>query len=193
MRYLLAFGLVSLVVLGRVLTPRLHLPWNIVPVGAIAIYAGARLSRRVAIWVPILGMLVTDLVLNTIYGLPLFSPNQAVSYATLGLVAAVFGPLASEPRALVRTSLAIGSALLFYLTTNFAAWMWPYSMADGTATIYARDWTGLMSSYIAGLPFLRNPLLSEVIGVTLLFGAEAIANVLGARFQARATASENAG
>src|SRR5262245_62076319 len=52
---LTAITLVVLAVVCRLLTPVLH-GWNFVPMGALALYAGARLPRRWAWVVPIVAM-----------------------------------------------------------------------------------------------------------------------------------------
>jgi hypothetical protein len=47
------------------------------------------------------------------------------------------------------------SALSFFLITNFGAW-W-------VDPLYSKDFTGLLNSYIAGIPFFRGTLVGNVL------------------------------
>ena len=64
------------------------------------------------------------------------------------------------------TNLLVGSisgAVLFYLITNFA-FFYP-------ATMYPHNLSGILASYVAGLPFLNNMLVGDLIYGTALFGS----------------------
>src|SRR5580692_3681893 len=67
--------------------------WHFVPMGAIALYAGARLPRRWAWLVPVAGMVLSDLVIDYGRGRSMYETWRWVSYATLGATALI-GPLA---------------------------------------------------------------------------------------------------
>src|SRR5438445_383927 len=88
--------LVALAVTCRLLSPVLH-TWNLVPAGAVAIYAGARLPRRWAWAVPVAAMFISDQFLNYGGQWPLFGLTRWTVYGTLAATAAI-SLVARNPR-----------------------------------------------------------------------------------------------
>lgn len=170
----LAFGsVVGLGFLSRVLP---H-PDNFTPVIAMALVAGAFASRRyVAVLLPLLAMLLSDLVLyNTIYaeyasgffGLGSVLGN-GFSYGALVLLAVL--PMLLPARLRTRwtslVGLGVGGALLFFFVSNFGVW--------ASESLYPPTITGLTACLAAGLPFLPATTFS-----TLVYGAIAAATLKG--------------
>jgi len=58
---------------------------------------------------------------------------------------------------------AIGSSLMFFFVSNFVAWL------EGHGG-YAYTPSGLVSCYIAAIPFARNMFLANVFYSSVLFG-----------------------
>jgi hypothetical protein len=58
--------------------------------------------------------------------------------------------------------LAALSSVFFFVTSNFAVWMF--------SGIYARDAAGLVKCYIAALPFFQNTLMGDLFWTAVLFG-----------------------
>jgi hypothetical protein len=58
---------------------------------------------------------------------------------------------------------ALSSSVLFYLVTNFGAWL--------GNPMYSQNFFGLISSYIAGLPFLINGSIATLVYGYGVFGA----------------------
>jgi hypothetical protein len=125
--------------------------WNCTPVGALALFAGARLRSRLGLLVPLVVMALSDLLLIRPLadrGLSAFSWGTPLIYAAF-LIYAVFG------RTLVGRSFsplriggaAVLGAVLFFLLSNFADW------AFGTS--YPRTLAGLLECYAMGIPFYR--------------------------------------
>ena len=56
----------------------------------------------------------------------------------------------------------VGASVLFFLLTNLGAWI--------TSGLYPMTFDGLMQAYIAGIPFLQNSLLGNLVFTALLFG-----------------------
>ena len=51
--------------------------------------------------------------------------------------------------------MAVFSSLIFFVITNFAVWLvWDF---------YPKTFDGLILCYVAGLPFLRNTLMSTIL------------------------------
>jgi hypothetical protein len=176
--------LVALVTICRVVPHT----WNLVAVGAVALYAGAKLPRRWAWAVPIAGMALSDLFIDwghadrpalTISRMTIYGTYVAIAW--LGLLARRARGW-SAPIALGVLSLT-GSAL-FFLTTNFAEW------AAGPLHLYPHTWQGLVACYTAAIPFADKTMVADLVGTALLFGVDALAH--RAREGRRATAKPRA-
>ena len=149
----LAMSLVGLDVVARVAP---HAP-NVTPIAASAVFAGMMLrSRALALAVPLLAMLVSDLVVGA-YDWRI----MGVVYAALALPALLARWGRARPM-VVLAPLVLSSSLLFYATTNFAVWAF--------SGMYAHDLNGLVLCYVAALPFLYNTMAGDALWTTLLFG-----------------------
>jgi hypothetical protein len=159
---IIGFLLVALAVAFRLLSPALHW-WNFVPVGAVALYAGARLSRRWAWTVPLIAMVVSDVILDYGRNRPVFEPSRWTVYATLAATTWL-GLIARSPkvRPWMLPGLSLLGSTLFFVTTNFATW------AEGRE--YPMTWAGLTLCYVKGLEFLRPTVAADLIGTCALFG-----------------------
>jgi len=60
---------------------------------------------------------------------------------------------------------ALSSSILFFVITNFAAFL---------SGMYPISWTGLVSCYVAAIPFFQNTVASNLIFSGLLFGGFAL-------------------
>jgi len=148
----LAMSFVGLDVVARVAP---HAP-NVTPIAASAVFAGMMLrSRALALAVPLLAMLVSDLVVGA-YDWRI----MGVVYAALALPALLARWGRARPM-VVLAPLVLSSSLLFYATTNFAVWAF--------SGMYAHDLNGLVLCYVAALPFLYNT-AGDALWTTLLFG-----------------------
>lgn len=177
MTTLLGLMLVGLGVLSR-LVPH---PPNMVAMGAIALYGGAKLPKRFALAVPVAAMAISDILINRVYNAAFFSLPQLVSYATFILIVLIGMSLARSGGPMRRGLLAVGSALLFFVTTNFAVWVAPHMLPGSTPTVYPMTAAGLQACYLAALPFLWNQVMAELVGVTALFGLDFLGRALIAR------------
>lgn len=157
-----AFVLIALGVLSRLIP---HPP-NAVAMGALALYAGARLPRRWAVAVPLAAMFLSDLMLDYGTSRSLFSPVRLTSYATFAVIVLLGRLPRPNVGALVRVEMSLGASLLFFLTTNLAVWWWD--------AMYPRTLQGLTFCYEAALPFFGNTLCADLAGTALLFGCDAL-------------------
>ncbi len=155
-----------------------HIP-NFAPVTAAALFGAAYLPKKYALLLPLLAIALSDYLL--LYINP-FSPN-IVNFSHLQplsalihdttvwvwasfMVSGLFGLALRKKRGALRIgSLTLLASLQFYAITNFGVW---------AAGAYARDVSGLLSSYVAGLPFLRWTLLGDFIYVASFFGLYAL-------------------
>jgi len=154
MRYGLVLGLILLAVAGRLIP---H-PDNFTPIMAVALFAGATLSPRIAYVVPLAALVVSDLLL----GFPLDSMTLVVYgclFASVGI-----GQWLAKRRTWTRTGLAaVAGSLVFYLVTNFAVWLEPHGL-------YAHTVDGLLQCYVMAIPFFCNSLAGDLFWTALLFG-----------------------
>jgi hypothetical protein len=165
--------LVVLAVALRLLSATYHL-WNLVPVGAVALYAGARLPRRWAWAIPVAAIVLSDLVLDYGSNRPVFEPTRWTIYATLAATAGL-GLIARSPkmRAWMLPGLSLLGSTLFFVTTNFATW------AEGQ--LYPLTMAGLVDCYIKAIPFHQNTILAELVGTCVLFSLGPIVERAAAR------------
>ena len=163
----LAFGLTVAAALLRLIP---HPP-NFAPIGAVALFGGAKLKGWQAYVVPLLAMLVTDPIRSLMEGgYAAYSWFTLVIYSSF-LVSVVLGRVFlrqtnSVPR--IAGVVFLGS-LQFYLITNFAVWA-------GAQTLYAHSWAGLMECYAAALPFFGRTVLADLFYTGVLFTAYALLN-----------------
>lgn len=149
---------ISLIVVGIVFRLIPHAP-NFTPVGAIALFGGAVLSARLAIWLPVAIMIGSDLFLGA-HGTMLFTYG---GYALVGMFGMLLRNSSNSLRIPVGT---LGGALIFYIVSNFGVWV--------EGKLYPHTFQGLVDCYVAALPFFRNSLVADLVFTTLLFGTYAL-------------------
>jgi len=146
-----------------------HWP-NFTAVGAIAIFgAAAYRNRWWAYLMPLAILLLSDLwINNVIYG----AHYEGFQWFTPGFIFIYGGFLATAilARKYVRNyrigpilGMSLGSALIFFLLTNFGVWL--------SAGMYPLNLSGLLMAYAAGLPFLATMAAANVFYGALFFGA----------------------
>jgi hypothetical protein len=170
-----AFLLIALAVLSRVLP---HPAWlNFTAVGGALLYFGARRSLR-EIWAPLVALMATDYYLTVFfYRYPFHVSAYLLTWAWYAGVIVLGRFLLARKTSVARVSAGVLLApTSFFLITNFAAWA-------AMPQLYPRSLAGLGLSYVAGLPFYRNDLLSTTIVAGLAFGMPAVAHALSQRHQ----------
>ncbi len=142
-------------------------PANFAPVTAIAIFGGAVLPRKLAIWVPVAAMMVSDAVIG-------FYSMMPVIWACYALIALASSLLLGRGRGRVvrGSALTLGSSLFFFIVTNFAVWV--------MSGMYNHTWAGLVQCYTLAIPFFRGTVASDIVYTAALFGVFAVV-----RFMAR--------
>ena len=129
-------------------------PPNATPIAAMAIFAGAVLSNRVlAYLVPLIAMLISDFVIG-------FHSTVWYVYASVAITVLI-GSEIKQLNLLRVGAAAIIASIIFFLLTNFGAWL--------HHDMYTQNANGLLQAYIAGLPFLRNSLIANLVFSYLVF------------------------
>lgn len=146
----------AMIVLAAIIRIVPH-PWNLAPVGAMALFSGAVIRNRLlAFLFPLLALLAGDVFT----GIHILIP---VVYASL-LVSVAIGFWLRRRRTILR----LGGAVLlgtaqFFLISNLGVWVFLNS--------YPKTFAGLVVCYAAGLPYFWNTLAGDVFFSALLFGA----------------------
>lgn len=165
----LSVTLLAIATLGR-LVPH---PPNFTPVGAIALYAGARLSKVQAIALVLATMLLSDWLLAEMTGAPSSRAVSLVVYLSLAAVVFVGRWFQTRPGRSRFVIAILGTSTLFFLTTNLAVWLFE--------TLYSKSIEGLLACYVAAIPFYRNQLLGDFAWGGSLFLVDLLAVQLGRR------------
>lgn len=147
----LMIGLAAFTLLWRVLPHG----WNMTPVLALALFAGARLQAPALRFVlPLAVMLLSDLLLG-------FHDTMLYVYAALLLVVLMGQGLGGKASLPGHAGMSVAGSLTFFLITNFGVWM--------SGALYPLTAEGLVSSYIMGLPFLWKTLAGDLFFVVMFF------------------------
>ena len=156
-RFVEGNALVLLLVVAVALARLLPHPANIAPVGALALFSGAYLTRRWFYMVPVAALLVSDWMLGFYHA---------------GVMAAVYGGFLAaacigrgmlrgrDQGARIVGAVGVG-ALAFWFISNFGVWL----------AHHPKTAAGFLRCYVDAVPFLGRSLLGDGLYAALLFGA----------------------
>ena len=138
-------GLIILLALSRLIP---HPP-NFTPILGMAVFSGAIINKKiVAYLVPLAAMLLSDLYLG-------FHSSMPIIYFTLA-ICVLIGTFIESRVTILNSILGItAGVLVFYLITNFTVWY--------GSGMYENSFSGLITCYVMGLPFLQNTFISSLI------------------------------
>ena len=161
--------LVAIIVLAA-LSRFIPHPFNFTPITAIALFGGAYFTNRwQAIVLPMAAMLLSDTILEITTGFG-FHSGMLVIYAAFTLVAVLGIKLLKTVNPVRVISASVASSLIFFLITNFAFLYPEAAIADPNLGNYPHNLTGIIASYTAGIPFLKNQILGDLFFSGVLFG-----------------------
>lgn len=143
-------------------------PPNFTPMAAMALFGGAYFSsKKGAFAVPLSAMVLSDLILGFVtYDYGWFHATMPFIYGSFALTVCL-GFWVRHRRTPLRIGLAaLISAVLFFVISNFGVWL--------TGGLYPRTLEGLVTCYIAAIPFFRNTLGGNVAYTITLFGGYAL-------------------
>ena len=135
-------------------------PWMFTPVVGSLLFFGANGSRR-RLWIPLLLLVVSDLLLNRfVYSSPL-GLDQFVIFGWYAAILWLGTKLGRNAKMLPVIGAALASSVSFYVITNFTSWAW--------LDLYPKSFSGIMMSYVAGLPFFRHALEGDLLFTLAMF------------------------
>jgi hypothetical protein len=155
--------MVTMIVLAAALRIVPH-PWNLTPIGAIALFSGAMFRNRwIAFITPLACLLAGDFFVG-------FYKLMVVVYASFAISVAI-GRWLGENRTVARSGGAVFlGALQFFVVTNFGMW----AISD----YFPKTATGLAKCFAAAVPFFWNTLAGDALFASILFGGFALAERL---------------
>ncbi len=163
------FGVLVLIVLLAAFSRLIPHPPNFAPIGAMSLFGAAYFSRKyLAFVVPIGAMWLSDLLLNNvIYGqyfdhFVWFYNGFYWTYAAFIFIGLIGFGLLKKVRPVNLLIASLSASVVFFLVSNFGVW--------ASGTMYPNTFSGLMSCYAAGLPFLKNTLIGDLAYSGALFG-----------------------
>ncbi len=156
----------SVIVAAALLRLLPHWP-NFTPVAAMALFAGTNFDKKqYAFAIPIITMFISDMII----GFHANIPAVYLSFAITVLIGMSIKRRVSPGSVFVA---ALSSSVIFFVITNFSAWL--------ASPFYPHTFAGLMTCYIAGLAFFNDSLngisffMNDLLGTTffsaLFFGA----------------------
>jgi hypothetical protein len=154
----------KLLILVAVVAQLVPHPFNLSPIGALGLFAGAHVRPRLAWLVPLVALAIGDAIMG-------FYDPVVTAGVYLGFLA---GPLLGHLllgrlQSPLRVACAVvGSGTVFFLISNLAMWLSVLSM-------YPRTLDGLVACYVNGLPLFGWTLLGDAAYATALFGGVALA------------------
>lgn len=130
------------------------LPFSFTPVLAALLYFGARMPRK-QWWIPVALLVASDVFLNRFtYAYPL-SGDQFVTWGWYAAMVLLGGALIKGFSPIRIVAGALSGSVSFFLISNFSVWM--------VYTMYPKTLNGLAACYVAGLPFFRNGVASDLL------------------------------
>lgn len=135
-------------------------PWNLTPIGAMALFSGAKLGRTwKAFLLPLFALFLGDVFI----GFYRIMPFVYLSFC----LSVIIGIFVSNRQSLGPISLAtLLGATQFFLITNWAMWAF--------GTTYPKSLQGLLACYVAGIAFFGNTLAGDALYAFLFFGGFAL-------------------
>ena len=182
MKLRFALGLILFAAITRLLLNFLpYPPHNFSPIAAMGLFGAAVLNRRwLALAVPFAALFLSDLILNNVIYSQYYTSFTLITswwiYAAFGLVMLVgWAMLRQKASPLKVVSASLLSSAIFFLVTNYSVW--------ASGLFYPKDTAGLLACYTAGLPFLGNTILGDLLFSAVLFGAYNLATNRNLRTQ----------
>ena len=156
-----------LVILVAVLIRLLpHLP-NFTPIAAMALFGGAYLNKKYAFIIPLAAMFISDIFLG-------FHSTMPYVYGGFILTGIIGLWLKEHKSAKNVICSSLISSILFFLITNFGVWVGGW---------YPKTLSGLMQSYVMGIPFFKNTVLGDLIYTGMFFSCYELAQLLIAKIK----------
>lgn len=131
-------------------------PPNFTPILSLALFSGALIPQKwLGILAPLAVMLISDLVIG------FHSSMWAVYGSIVGII--LLGNYFLNQNLKLGQTLALStvSSIFFFVITNLSVWL--------SSGMYPKNFSGLVSCYVAAIPFFPNTLLATALYSSVLF------------------------
>ena len=147
--------IIPLIIIFAACTRIIPHPPNFTPIIAMGLFGGVYLNDKGwALLLPVCAMLLADIFLG-------FHGTMIWVYGSL-IIITITGFLLKSRLTFNKGAIAtIGGSLIFFLVTNFGVW--------ASGSFYPKNVDGLISCYIAGIPFFGNTLGGSIFYSSLMF------------------------
>lgn len=159
--------LVTLIILGVMSRFVPHYP-NFTAVGAVALLSGRYLGHKFyRYFTPLFVLWISEVVLNQVvypeysFGWPSWI-GDTWTYFGMALTIFIGSEMIKKVNGMNIVQSAILSSVVFFILSNFGVWT--------SGTMYPTHFGGLISAYIAGIPYFWSSLLANVIFSLIFFG-----------------------
>jgi hypothetical protein len=156
------FSMAMLWIFIATLSRLLPHPANVTPFTNLCLLAGNQLNKATAFMSTILALILSDLLLSQINGHSIFGSWSWFTYSGFIMAMLIGNLLRNKINKKTLLPVVISASVIYWLWTNFGTWL--------ATSIYAKTWTGLITCYIAALPFLRNSLLGDFGWMLVIWG-----------------------
>jgi hypothetical protein len=147
-----------------VLLPESIRPWNFAALGAVALFATARLKSAASLLLIVAMIVVKDLCVFVKFDWPP-EPLSWLAYVGYALMGRYFIRNSEDPFRIVGGALC--GSWCFFLVSNFGSWLMQ-------AQPYGYSLAGLANCYEAAIPFHRGTMMSDLLCAGSLFAAHAV-------------------
>jgi hypothetical protein len=152
-----------------------HIP-NFSPLGAMGLFGAAYFTKKwQAFLIPIAATWISDLFINNVI-YSQYYPSftwfydgfywQYGSYLLITLAGLVIFKKFNISKVLIG---ALSATMIFFLVSNFGCWI--------GSTTYPQNFGGLITCYVAGIPFIKGTMLGDLFYTGVLFGTFGIAQL----------------
>jgi hypothetical protein len=146
----------------RLLPVEFH-PYNLAPIGAMALMGGMFFGRRFALWVPLAVLFITDAVLNVQQGYALFYWPRLVDYGFFAMIG-LMGYAVRRYRLAPKLGAALATPFIFFFGSNLGVWLFGLNNAN---VPYDKTFAGLVECFTAALPFFRGTLFGDYLFISV--------------------------
>ncbi|MDB5312229.1 MAG: hypothetical protein JWO38_6431 [Gemmataceae bacterium] len=160
----LALAGVGVLAAWTALLPKSILPENFAAIGAVALFAAARLGFRPGLVVLAVALGVKDVGVYLTRGLDPY-PLSWLCFSVYAVLGWAFLRNTESPVRIGTT--AVAGSLVFFLTTNFLSWL-------DQSLPYGYSFAGLVDCYRGAIPFYRGTFAGDLFYGGVLFGLHAV-------------------
>jgi len=136
------------------------------PAIAMALFSGSVIKdKKLAFIMPIFSMFLADFLFE-VSGIAkgFWGWGQLLGYAILALVT-VLGFYLKKINVINVAGFSIASTLIFFFLSNSSVWLF-----DSAGLYYPRTFEGYKTCLAAGIPFLKNSMIADLVYSTIFFG-----------------------